>query len=79
MEGLIICRAEEKDIPTINKLLYEVHKVHSDARPDIFKKGAKKYTDEELKRIIKNDDSPVFVAKQTEIYWDTRSAYINNI
>ena len=63
MEGLIICRAEEKDIPTINKLLYEVHKVHSDACPDIFKKGAKKYTDEELKRIIKNDDSPVFVAK----------------
>ena len=45
MEGLIICRAEEKDIPTINKLLYEVHKVHSDARPDIFKKGEKKYTD----------------------------------
>ena len=43
MENLTICRAEEKDIPEIDKLLYEVHKVHSDARPDLFKKEKKKY------------------------------------
>ena len=32
-----------RDIPALDKLLFEVHKVHSDARPDIFKEGAKKF------------------------------------
>lgn len=41
MENLKIRRAKECDIPIIDKLLYEVHKVHSDVRPDLFKAGAK--------------------------------------
>ena len=49
MEDLNIRRAKEYDIPVINKLLYEVHKVHSDVRPDLFKAGAKKYSDDELR------------------------------
>ncbi len=64
MDNLKIRRAEESDIPEIDKLLYEVHKVHSDARPDIFKKGAKKYTDDELKKILCDDKTPVFVAEK---------------
>ncbi len=59
---LKIRRAEEKDIEGINKLLYQVHKVHSDGRPDIFKEGKKKYTSEELEELIGNDEKPVFVA-----------------
>ena len=62
MSELTIRKADLKDIPTIDKLLLEVHKVHSDARPDLFKVGARKYTDEQLKEIITNDKSPVFVA-----------------
>ena len=62
MEEIKIRRAEERDIPDIDKLLYEVHKVHSDVRPDLFKPGAKKYNDEELKTIIADDMTPVFVA-----------------
>lgn len=62
MENLAIRRAEEDDIPAIDKLLFEVHKVHSDVRPDLFKTGAKKYSDDELKKIIADDKSPVFVA-----------------
>lgn len=62
MEEVIIRKAKIKDIPTIDKLLYEVHKVHSDARPDLFKKGARKYTDEQLESIIANKNTPVFVA-----------------
>ena len=50
-------------MPVINKLLYEVSKVHSDARPDLFKSGTKKYNDGELKNIIANDSTPVFVAE----------------
>lgn len=64
MEELTIRRAKESDIPTINKLLYQVLKVHSDARPDLFKAGTKKYTDEELKEILADDKTPVFVAKK---------------
>lgn len=64
MEELAIRRAQESDIPTINKLLYEVLKVHSDVRPDLFKAGTKKYTDEELKKILEDDKTPVFVAEK---------------
>ncbi|MDE7205608.1 MAG: GNAT family N-acetyltransferase [Lachnospiraceae bacterium] len=64
MEELTIRRAKESDIPAINKLLYEVLKVHSDARPDLFKAGTKKYTDEELKEILADDQTPVFAAEK---------------
>lgn len=63
MAELEIRRAESRDIPRIDVLLYEVHKVHSDARPDLFRAGAKKYTDSELEEIIRDDKTPVFVAE----------------
>ena len=62
MDNLIIRRATVEDILTLDKLLYEVHKVHSDARPDLFKAGAKKYNDIQLIEIIKDDLRPIFVA-----------------
>jgi diamine N-acetyltransferase len=62
----MIRRAIEKDIPYLNKLLYQVHKVHHEARPDLFKEGTKKYTDEELIKIIHNDLTPIFVYEENE-------------
>ena len=56
-----IRRATLTDIDGINKLLYEVHKVHSDKRPDLFKVGSKKYTNEELEKNIVDDNRPIFV------------------
>lgn len=56
-----IRRATLTDIDGINKLLYEVHKVHSDKKPDLFKVGSKKYTNEELAKIIVDDNRPIFV------------------
>lgn len=64
MEKLLIRRAAEADIPTLERLLYQVHKVHSDARPDLFKAGAKKYQTDELRLILKDDSRPIFVAEQ---------------
>lgn len=64
MQETNIRKAAEADIPDIDKLLLQVHKVHSDARPDLFKKGAKKYTDFELKEILKSEKTPVFVAEK---------------
>lgn len=64
MENLTIRRATAADIPVIDKLLYQVHKVHSDARPDLFRAGSKKYTDGELEAILADDSTPVFVAER---------------
>ena len=41
-----IRRAKEQDMDWINKLLLQVCLVHHIGRPDLFKYGAKKYTDE---------------------------------
>ncbi len=57
-----IRRATEKDIAGINKLLYQVHRIHAEGRPDIFRLGNKKYNDDELRAIISNDTTPIFVA-----------------
>lgn len=59
---MIIRRAETGDIEGINSLLRQVLYVHHLGRPDIFKAEGKKYRDEELERIIKSDDTPLFVA-----------------
>ncbi len=57
----MIRRAEKRDIPDIDRLLYEVNNVHADGRSDLFRHDCKKYTDEELEVIIKDDKRPVFV------------------
>ena len=56
-----IRRAKQADMPGINKLLNQVLMVHHNGRPDLFKAGAKKYTDEELKGILQDDTRPIFV------------------
>ena len=56
-------RAAEKDIPRIAELLLQVGGVHAAGRPDLFKSNARKYTDEELTCILRDDKRPVFVAE----------------
>lgn len=63
---MLIRRAEQKDIDGINLLLRQVLEVHHNGRPDIFKSGKKKYTDDELLEIIKDDLRPIFVAVDGE-------------
>ena len=59
---MLIRRAKETDLEGINNLLYQVLMIHHQGRPDLFKAGNKKYTDEELKAIIHNDKTPIFVS-----------------
>lgn len=66
MSEINIRRAKDDDIPTLDNLLFQVHEVHHKARPDLFKADAKKYTDEQLKEILSNDKTPVFVAESDE-------------
>ena len=59
-------RAEIKDIPGILELLVQVDMVHHTGRPDIFKGPATKYNAEELKSILNDDHTPVFVCTDDE-------------
>lgn len=61
-----IRRAQEQDMPGIDKLLFQVLMVHHNGRPDLFKGNVKKYTDEELLSIIQDDKKPVFVGVDEE-------------
>ena len=61
-----IRRATESDMVGINKLLNQVLMVHHKGRPDIFKANCKKYTDEELREIIADDNRPIFVAEDED-------------
>lgn len=57
-----IRKAQEKDLPRLNALLQQVLQVHADIRPDIFLPGTTKYTDDELKEILKDERRPIYAA-----------------
>ena len=61
-----IRKAEEKDILKIMELLGQVLQIHADIRPDIFIPGTTKYTEEELKAILKDEEKPIYVAVNEE-------------
>ena len=54
--------ASERDIERIHELLSQVAMVHHKGRPDLFKYGQRKYTDEQLKEILKDKNRPIFAA-----------------
>lgn len=56
-----IRKAEMKDIAGIDELLAQVLDIHHQIRPDLFKKDARKYNDEQLKQLILDDERPIFV------------------
>ena len=56
-----IRRAQEEDIPELHRLLLQVNMVHHQIRPDLFRGPATKYTDEELKALIRKTEDPIFV------------------
>ncbi len=58
---MAVRRAEIKDIPRLEEILYQVHDVHASVRPDLFIKGKKKYTAEELEALIGSKDTIIFV------------------
>ena len=54
--------AQNRDIPGMIALLYQVGGVHHEIRPDIFRSGAIKYTEGELDEILRDENRPIFVA-----------------
>lgn len=62
MAHITIRLATESDIPRLEELLYQVHSLHAEGRPDIFIPGCKKYTTGQLREILSDPiNTPVFV------------------
>lgn len=62
---MTIRMAEQRDVPQLEGLLYQVHAVHARGRPDLFKPGReKKYTAGELAAILDDPALPVFVCEE---------------
>ncbi len=59
---MMVRRAKDEDLPGVTSLLRQVLEVHAAGRPDLFRAGTRKYTDEELLAIFADDARPVFVA-----------------
>ncbi len=57
----MVRKALEKDIDRILELLVQVDMVHHNGRPDLFKGPATKYSASELKAILVDEKTPVFV------------------
>ena len=57
-----IRRAGAQDVAGVHELLSQVLEVHAAGRPDLFRTGTRKYTDDALLGIFANDETPVFVA-----------------
>ncbi len=55
--------AEQKDIRDLLRLLSQVLEVHAKIRPDIFRSGTTKYTEEDLTKMIQDDKKPIYVAE----------------
>lgn len=56
--------ANAGDLEAVNRLLRDVLRIHNEGRPDIFKASGKKYSDDELRAIFRNPDTPVFVYEE---------------
>ena len=62
----MIRKAELKDTDKICELLYQVHDVHAKGRPDIFIKGKKKFSDDEVREIIRGKGLTFFVYEKDD-------------
>lgn len=60
--------AQERDIERIHELLFQVCLVHHNGRPDLFKYGGRKYTDEQLKELMQDKNRPILVAVDEKDY-----------
>jgi ribosomal protein S18 acetylase RimI-like enzyme len=59
-----ICAAEEKHIPGIIELLKQVGQVHHLGRPDLFRAGAQKYNEADLRNLLQDESRPIFIAEE---------------
>ncbi len=60
----MIRKAIYSDIPKIEELLEDIHDLHFMARPDIFKEGVSKFNEDEIKKLIDNEYTPIYIYEE---------------
>ena len=91
----MIRKANTGDISQIINLLHQVDMVHHIIRPDLFKPHTTKYNEQELNKMLNNDNKPIFVfddggvlgyafcqiseVKNDILLQDTKTMYIDDI
>lgn len=63
----MIRKATEQDIPRLMELLHQVNRVHHDLRPDLFKPDTTKYDETQLRLLLADELTPVFVYDQMSV------------
>jgi len=63
----MIRKATEQDIPRLMELLLQVNRVHHDLRPDLFKPDTTKYDEAQLRQLLADESTPVFVYEQMSV------------
>ena len=63
----MIRKAKEEDIPRLMELLHQVNMVHYELRPDLFKPDTTKYDETELRQLLSDETTPVFVYEQVSV------------
>ena len=53
--------ANNTDIPVMIELLKQVGEVHHKIRPDLFRSGAQKYSENDLAELLQDEKRPIFV------------------
>ena len=59
---MLIRFAIDDDLPGIRSMLGQVLALHAEGRPDIFRAGTRKYSDEQILALIAEGERPLFVA-----------------
>ena len=60
---LTIRPAVEADIPRLGELLLQICRVYHECRPDLFRAGGRKYSDSQLRTLLREGERPVLVAE----------------
>ena len=64
---IMVRKATEEDIPRLMELLHQVNMVHYELRPDLFKPNTTKYDEGELRQLLSDELTPVFVYEQMTV------------
>jgi len=63
----MIRKAKEEDVPRLLELLLQVNRVHHELRPDLFKPQTTKYDESQLRHLLADESTPVFVYEQNAV------------
>ena len=65
MGNLVVRCAVENDLPAINRLLVQVHQIHSEARPDLFRPNRPEFSPDAFAEMLADSSRHTLVAERS--------------